>query len=671
LSQTVFIEPTASSVHASSPHGRFPYLALVLIFTLVYFVSLFPPALLDDADSTHAEAAREMFVSGNYVTLQVNGIRYLEKAPLPYWLAAVGYRIFGVNEFAAHLPNVLAVLLLGVLGLVWGRWAFGERGGIYAALFLFTCTGMYLFTRIFIPDALLSLLISAALYFFLTALEPGERRWRWYAGYASVALAVLAKGLVALVFVGVTAILFVAITGDWRRWREFRLFTGLLLLFAIAAPWHILAGLRNPRFFWFYFVNEHVLRFLGKRYPRDYNKLPATLYWTLHLVWLFPWSFYLPVLLAGVRARRTSVAKAPPSSGPIGPAGAFPAVGLAGAARLGSQTAVEASPVPPRDPDARPLRLGRVEKDGHFLGPVAESDSSRFAARTRLLCWLLAGFVLVFFAISTNQEYYTLPAYLPLFLLLADGLVRREAVETAASGGQWLWMSTAALAVIGVLGSVALFAGLWLSRKLPFVPDIGELLARHNLSTDTLSMSHMLDLSWQSFAALRLPAVLAGATLIVASVLSLVLRWRGRHYAATWTWGWGMAVVLLAAFIAFGRFSPYLSSKQLATAIAARAGPQDKILIYGDQSFGSSLLFYLRRPVALVNGRSSSMWFGSTYPDAPRIFLSDADVLEEWAGHGRVFLFVPPHLNAKVEALLPRRFVIAQASGKTVYSNQP
>jgi len=97
----------------------------------------------------------------------------------------------------------------------------------------------------------------------------------------------------------------------------------------------------------------------------------------------------------------------------------------------------------------------------------------------------------------------------------------------------------------------------------------------------------------------------------------------------------------------------------------------------GDGRSASSLgstrccLCYVRRPVDLVNGRSSSMWFGSTYPDAPRIFLSDADLLAPWTGDGRVFLFVPPHLNAQVEELLPRRFVIARASGKTVYSNQP
>src|SRR5580693_4685210 len=113
---------------------------------------MFTPGLLDDADSTHAEAAREMVVSGDYVTLHVNGVRYLEKAPLPYWLVAFSYSIFGVSEFSTRLPMMLSVLLLGLLGMRWGGRAFGERSGVYAALFVYTCAGIYLFTRILIPE---------------------------------------------------------------------------------------------------------------------------------------------------------------------------------------------------------------------------------------------------------------------------------------------------------------------------------------------------------------------------------------------------------------------------------------------------------------------------------------------------------------------------------------
>src|SRR5262249_32276251 len=150
------------------------------------------------------------------------------------------------NEFATRLPMALSVLLLGMLGLVWAGRAFGVRTGIYAGLFVYTSAGVFLFTRILIPDVLLSLLIAASLYFFLTALEPDGRVWRWYAGYACVALGVLTKGLIALAFPGGAAFFYLLATGEWRRWREFHLLSGTVLFLAIAAPWHILAGLRNP-----------------------------------------------------------------------------------------------------------------------------------------------------------------------------------------------------------------------------------------------------------------------------------------------------------------------------------------------------------------------------------------------------------------------------------------
>ena len=602
---------------------RIAYWALAAMFLAVYVGSMFTPGLLDDADSTHAEAAREMVVTGDYVTLHVNGVRYLEKAPLPYWLVAFSYKILGVNEFSTRLPMVLSVMLLGVLALCWGRRAFGERTGIYAMLFVYTCAGIYLFTRVLIPEVLLSLLIAAALYFFLTALEPQAAAWRWYAGYVMMALGVLTKGLIALAFPCGGAFFFLLVTGEWRRWREFRMISGLALSLAIAAPWHILAGLRNPGtaehhgFFWFYFVNEHFLRFLGKRYPRDYNKLPAALYWSLHLVWLFPWSLYMPAA----------------------------------------------------------VKIAAQEWRGRRGGPSAIGDirpRSDFASRTRLLCWIWAGVVLIFFALSTNQEYYTFPAYFPLLLLIADGVAQCERVECAGGARTgWLTASAGLLAVIGVAASAMLTVGLWQSRNLPFEADIGRLLSEQDTNAYTLSTAHMLDLSYASFAALRLPAALAAVVLLVAPLVSFILRLRRRHYAATWALAAGLAVFLIAAHMALGRFGPYLSSKQLAKEIAARERPGDKVMIYGDQAFGSSLLFYLRRPIDLVEGRTTSMWFGSTFADAPTIYLSDADLQRDWAGSERVFLFVPSYEKARVDRLLPEKFVVAEVSVKYVYSNQP
>jgi 4-amino-4-deoxy-L-arabinose transferase-like glycosyltransferase len=583
-------------------------IGVLIVFAVVYVGSLFSPGLQDDADSTHAEAAREIYVTHDFVTLKINGNRYLEKAPLMYWAVAASYLVFGVNEFGAHFPVALSMFLLVLLAMRWGKRAFGDLAGIYAGLFIATAAGCYLFTRILIPEAILSFLIAASFYFFATALEDGGA-WRWYGGYACMALAVLTKGLLVLVIVGGAALLYIAISGEWRRWREFRLFTGLLLFFAIATPWHVLAGIRNPRFFWFYFVNEHFMRFLGKRIPKDYNKQANSLYWTLHLVWLFPWSLYIPVAL--------------------------------------------------RRPITNWLARRKQKTD-------TPAQPMNFRRRTELLCLLWAGVTLVFFSFSTNQEYYTFPAYFPILLLIAAHLSDEEEYGSR----KWLVWTSGVLALICVACAAVLAAGLWTSRHLPFVPDIGTVLAKPNLQAETLSMGHILDLTGESFAALRLPAILAAIALLIGPVCALWLRWRRKQAAGTWVTAATMAVFLIAAHIALVRFDPYLGSRTMARQIEPELRPGDRVMIYGDQAFGSSLLFYLRRPIELVNGNTTSMWWGSTYPDAPHIFLDDQQLLTAWNSPQRVFLFVPEYERARVEALLPGPLHVAsEVSGKAIFVN--
>ena len=141
------------------------------LWLVLFFASLFAPPVFDDADGTHANAARQMALSGDFVTLRVNNVRYLEKAPLPYWIDAASFRIFGFNTFATHLPQAITVLLLMLLGFRWSREAFGDRAALYTALAVLTSAGVFLFTRVFLPDPLLSLLLATALYCFLQSLS--------------------------------------------------------------------------------------------------------------------------------------------------------------------------------------------------------------------------------------------------------------------------------------------------------------------------------------------------------------------------------------------------------------------------------------------------------------------------------------------------------------------
>ena len=595
--------------------------------------------------------------TGDWVTLYVNDIRYLEKPVLPYWLVAMDYRVFGYNVFATHLPMALAVFANMVLGWVWARRAFNQRAAFYAALAILTCVGIFLYTRFFIPEAILCFFLALALWSFLTGLED-RSSGRFYLTYASLAVALLAKGLIAPVFFCAAAAPYLLITGEWRRWREFHLLTGTLLFLAIGAPWHVLAALRNPDqghpvgniptaghvhgFLYFYFVNEHFLRFLGRRYPHDYNRQPGWAFWVGHLAWLFPWSLFFPAALARFLRHRQEWWQA-----------------------------------------IHPDRVHTLTfLDAHSTADEAAATARhrRFRARTTLLLGLYAGFILLFFSFSTNQEYYTFPAWFALLLLTAGSLSLQESDLPGRTRG-WLLAGHMLFALVGVGSAAALFSGLWASRRLPYVADIGSLLAHRGVGDYTLSTSHFFDLTGPSLAALRLPAVLAAFALLVGPVLALLLRRRGRGPAAMTAVGVTMAIFLVAAHLALARFAPLLSSSSMADRINQIRQPGDQLLVYGDLPNASSVIFYTGMQALLVNGRSSSMIWGSFYPDAPHIFLEDADLAALWSpAHSphRLFLFVMPEDDARVRALLgkARMYKLAsltdeEAAQRTLYTDRP
>src|SRR5579863_4172958 len=273
---------------------------IVLLWAVVYVPGMFSPPLLDDADSVHAEAAREMVARHDWSTLYIDGIRYLEKAPLLYWGMAASYEVFGVKDWAARIPLSLAMLALLLATYSLARRAMNERAGLWSAIVLGLSFGPYLFTRILIPDMLIGLWLTIGMDFFLRTLEEETpSRFSCWGFAAAAALNVLTKGLIGIVFPAAIAGLYLILTGNVKHLLRMRLLSSTVVLLVIAAPWHIWAAIRNPAadeargFLWFYFVNEHFLRYLGKRIPRDYDTVPLLIFWGLLLVWLFPWSAFL------------------------------------------------------------------------------------------------------------------------------------------------------------------------------------------------------------------------------------------------------------------------------------------------------------------------------------------------------------------------------------------
>ncbi|HTW65179.1 MAG TPA: glycosyltransferase family 39 protein, partial [Bryobacteraceae bacterium] len=468
LDQTLHTEVITGTHRAPAKQFRARYLyLLVLAFAAAIYLGciISPPSLMDDVDAVQAQIARHMLTSGDWVTASLDGVKYLEKAPLIYWAMAGCYKIFGVHDWAARIPVALSAIALCWVTMAFGIWAFGKRAGVYAGICTSTCLGLFLFTRITIPDVMLTGTIALAIWAFLRALDENEAHPRLWAFVmaASLGTGLLLKSLVGVVFPAGAALLYLLLTRQLfsaRTWKRLHPFAGLLVILAIAAPWHILATLRNPPYFaftlrsvpgqyhgflWFYFINEQVLRFLNLRYPRDYNTVPRLWFWLFHLLWLFPWSVY------------------------------FPAV-----AKLSFR---------PTD------RAGRV--------------------RLMALCWI--GFVLVFFTFSTTQEYYSMPCYPAFALLLGSAM---------AFGGSRVRRGTRVLSAITGCAAIAAVVLLLLVRNVATPGDISNALTE-NRQAYTLSLGHIEDLTVASFAYLRLPLAIAALAFLIGALGTA--RWNGKR----------------------------------------------------------------------------------------------------------------------------------------------
>ena len=585
-------------------------LTIITLWALLYVPGLFRPALLDDADSVHAEAAREMLLRHDWVTLHVDGIRYLEKPPLMYWAIAASFKVFGVHEWSARLPLAFGTLALLLIAFWIARKIFGDYAGFCAAAILATSFGPYIFTRILIPDIFVALWLTLAMGFFLESLETDIPSSRSCWGIAlACALSVLSKGLIGVVFpVGIIAIFF-ALTRNLRRLLKMHLLSSTAIFLIVAAPWHILAGLRNPTqgsvkgFFWFYLVNEHFLRYLNKRVPRDYDTVPLLLFWGLMLVWLLPWSTYLFNSLAEI---------------------------------------------PNRLSDFNAIMSRR--------------------AHANLLFAVWAALVLLFFSFSTRQEYYVLPAVPALALLIAGWMQREKDSPDDAQLKRRERIASATLMIVGVLIFAACMILVIFSQKPPAASDVSQALSK-NPGEYALSFGHIFDLTPRAMGFFRLPLLITGFAFLLGPISNFLLRRRNMPADANRSLIAMMIAVLYAAQIALILFEPVLSSKSLAVALQ-RYGlrPADVIVINGEYESGSTLNFYLQHEVRILNGRSSNLWYGSFFPDAPQIFYDDRTFPTLWSSGDRVFLFTE---EDKIPATVKGKYqVVASSGGKLILSNQ-
>jgi 4-amino-4-deoxy-L-arabinose transferase-like glycosyltransferase len=589
-------------------------LGIVALWALIYAPGLFSPPLLDDADARHAEAAREMLQRHDFVTIYVNGVRYLEKAPLPYWLNAASHAIFGISDFAVRLPTSLAALALFLAVFFLGRDLAGDKAGLFASIIITTAVGPYIYTRFFIPDIMVCLWLTLTIHLFVRTLDgKPSASLCWLLGVLT-ALNVLTKGLIGIAFPILILAGYLVQVGSLKHLLKLRLFSTFLVFLAIAAPWHVLATLQNPAqgqakgFFWFYFINEQINRYLNTKVPHDYDKVPLLIFWGLILLWLFPWTTFL------VQSFRL---------------------------------------VPPFWQRLR--------------GRISWNRDERVALL--LVIWALV--ILVFFSFSTRQEYYVLPALPALALLTGIWLAREDASPQGSSARKQGLVCSGILLAFGV---IVLVITIFFAVTAPAAPpeaDIVDLLTT-NPDLYTLSLGHLFDLTGKSMSLFRLPLALTGVAFFTGTFFSWWFRRRQNSTAANISLAAMMVVFLFAVHLSLGTFYPALGSKPLALAINREFRSGDTIVIDGTHSQASSINFYTGQQLHMLNARTDNLWYGSLFPDSPAVFEDNSSFQKLWQGPMRVFFVAYDAAGkAKLDALGIPIFEIARSGGKTVYSNRP
>lgn len=269
---------------------------IALLSALLFTVFLGSYHLLLPDEGRYAEIAREMAISHHWVTPTLNGLPFLDKPILQYWINSFFIEVFGFSEFSARLGSVF----IGILGCEFiylaGRELFDRKTGWTAAILLMTSLLYFFATRYINMDLAVAVWLSGSLYYFLMGMEKpaysGARLWRLYFAYALAAAAFLTKGLIGILFPMMIIGLWILVLWDWRILAQMRLPSGLALFLLLVAPWYYLAELATPGFWQYFFWTQNFGRFFGLSHFNNSDR-PLYFFVPVVLLGLFPWVIFL------------------------------------------------------------------------------------------------------------------------------------------------------------------------------------------------------------------------------------------------------------------------------------------------------------------------------------------------------------------------------------------
>jgi len=285
-------------LHLSKTQTYFAATGILLLFLFMAFcygLAYYP--LLNMNEGLYAEIAREMLSRGDFIIPHLNAVPYLEKPPLLYWLISLSYHAFGITTFAARLIPCLSGISICFATIWFAKQNKQTRIGFYAAIILASSLGFIVMSRMVFFDVLLTALMSLSLMTFYLWYTQGYKYFL-YLTYIFLGFAFLTKGALALIIIGIITFSFMILHRTPReKYLAFLNPLGISLFLLIILPWHLFAIKENSDFVFQHFINEQVYRFLDKRFPHDYHTGPFYYYLPRIIVYLFPWTLFIPWLI--------------------------------------------------------------------------------------------------------------------------------------------------------------------------------------------------------------------------------------------------------------------------------------------------------------------------------------------------------------------------------------
>jgi 4-amino-4-deoxy-L-arabinose transferase-like glycosyltransferase len=627
-------------------------LASALVVGLSYFWGVNTLPFLDPDEGMTAEIAREMLASGDWIVPRFNGVIYIEKPPLMYWLTAATYAAVGPSEFSARLWKVAPMLGMIVLTVGLGRRLFSRRVGGFAGLILATTLGTFLFSRITQMDPLFVFGVTLSVFGIVSVAktpENGPQGGTTYGGlwfWLGVGIAVMSKGLLGIVLPLALLGLWILLRRDVHLVRGGWSLVGVLLAALLIVPWHAAAGMKVPGFVQFYLLDNQLLRFLGERaYVEDGKSLGTIPFFGITFFALFPWAPFLIAALACVW-RETWRTRSSMRPGQL-------AVGFGD----------KGMPATPND-----SRSTFHDPHIHFL-----------------VGWLLL--VVGFFAVSSFKlEYYALPAFPAVALLIAVLFVRAGGWQDRGSSSATGRLEDASLGPhvaftllrsgcwVGLFGGLLYLAAVtwawWagcftllnIVRGLSIWSTSFRVILEQGLPLPSVSPTHFevvlvgSGLLWVVGFAVAVYALRGTRVLTAAGALALV----------------GLGLVALANSVLL-EIGPYHSVKPLVARLNRLLRPEDILIHERGLERGGGLLFYTGRRVLVLNGTRGDLEFGSKFPESRQVFIDSRTFLDLWSGRERVYLVtdVPRERSAISRLPGPHPMALASTGTRWLYTNHP